>query len=138
MLGTEKKVQALYGREVGSQADNPVAKAKETATSARAGLAIALLAIILALGVYVALDAKLTTVAQSVADLPAKVSALDAKMATLENLPAKMRRQMVADRLAEMAATAERLTAGLDTDDQKAVVGRISEMAKQLQSDLAK
>ena len=138
MLGTEKKLRAIHGNTVGSQADSPAARAKETAASARAGLVIALLAVILAIGVYVALDAKLTTVAQSVADLPARVSALDTRMATLENLPAKMRRQLVAERLAEMAATAERLTAGVDTDDQKAVMGRISEMARQLQGDLAK
>jgi hypothetical protein len=137
MLGTEKKVRALYGDSVGSEADNPVVAAKETANSARAGLAIALLAVVLALGVYVALDAKITGVSQSVADLPAKVAALDVKVASFENLPAKVRKQMVADRLAEMSATAQRLSAGLDTDDQKAVMAKISDMAKQLQSDMA-
>jgi hypothetical protein len=138
MLGMEKKVRALYGDDVESKVNNPVVREKETANSARAGLALSLLAIILALGVYVALDAKLTTVAQSVADVPARILALDAKVAAFESLPAKMRKQMVADRLAEMASTAQRLAAGLDTDDQKAVVGKISEMAKQLQGDLAK
>ncbi len=138
MLGTEKKVRALYGDDVGSQADKPEVREKETATSARAGLAIALLAVILALGVYVALDAKIATVSQSVSDIPAKVSALDAKVTSLENLPAKVRKQMVADRLSEMAATAQRLGAGLDTDAQKAVMAKIEEMAKQLQSEVSK
>jgi len=138
MLGMEKKVRALYGDDVESKVNNPVVKERETANSARAGFALSLLAVILALGVYVALDAKLSTVAQSVADLPAKVSALDAKVATFENLPAKVRKQMMADRLAEMAATAQRLTIGLDTDDQKAVMNKISDMAKQLQADVAK
>ena len=138
MLGMEKKVRALYGDEVGSKADNPLVLEKETANSARAGLALSLLAIILALGVYVALDAKLTTVAQSVADLPGRVSALDAKVANLENLPAKVRKQMVAERLADMAATAERLTAGLDSDAQKAAMAKLSDLAKQLQADVAK
>lgn len=137
MLGMEKKVRALYGDDVESKVGNPAVREKETANSARAGLALGLLAIILALGVYVALDAKLTTVAQSVAELPAKVSTLDAKVAAFESLPAKLRKQMMADRLAEMAATAQRLTAGLDTDDQKAVMARISDMAKQLQADVA-
>ncbi len=138
MLGMEKKVRALYGDDVESKVDNPMVREKETANSARAGLALGLLAIVMALGVYVALDAKLTSVAQSVADLPAKVSALDAKVATFENLPAKLRRQMVADRLGEMVSTAQRLAAGLDTEDQKAVMGKISDMAKQLQSDMGK
>jgi hypothetical protein len=138
MLGMEKKVRALYGDDVESKVGNPVVKERETANSARAGLAISLLAIVLALGVYVALDAKLSTVVQTVADLPAKVSALDAKVATFENLPAKVRKQMVADRLAELASTAQRLTLGLDTEDQKAVMNKISDMAKQLQADVAK
>jgi len=138
MLGMEKKVRALYGDQVGSQADNPLVREKETANSARAGLALGLLAIILALGVYVALDAKLTTVAQSVSDLPARVSALDAKVAAFESLPAKMRKQLVAERLADMAATAERLTAGLDTDTQKDAMAKLSELAKQLQADVAR
>jgi len=138
MLGIEKNVRALYGDEVGSQADNPAVQAKETANSARAGLVLSLLAIILALGVYVALDAKLAVVAQSMADLPTKMATLDAKVAAFESLPAKLRKQMAAERLAEFAATAERLAAGLDTDDQKAVLGKISDMAKQLQADVAK
>jgi hypothetical protein len=138
MLGMEKKVRALYGDDVESKVGNPVVKERETANSARAGLAISLLAVILALGVYVALDAKLSTVVQTVADLPAKVSALDAKVATFENLPAKVRKQMVADRLAELASTAQRLTLGLDTEDQKAVMNKISDLAKQLQADVAK
>jgi outer membrane murein-binding lipoprotein Lpp len=137
MLGTEKKIRALYGDAVGSQAGNPAVEAKETANSARAGLAIALLAVVMALGVYVALDAKISSLSQSVADLPAKVASLDMKVAAFENLPTKVRKQMVADRLAEMASTAQRLSAGLDTDDQKAVMAKISDMAKQLQSDLS-
>lgn len=138
MLGTEKKVRALYGDAVGSQTDNPLVKEKETANSARAGLIIALLAVILALGTYVALDARISSLAQSVADVPAKVEALDAKVAAFENLPAKLRKQMVAERLAEMSATAQRLGAGLDTEEQKAVMAKISEMAKQLQADVSK
>uniref|UniRef100_I2PYM5 Uncharacterized protein n=1 Tax=Desulfovibrio sp. U5L TaxID=596152 RepID=I2PYM5_9BACT len=138
MLGMEKKVRALYGDDVGSKVNNPVVEAKETANSARAGLAIALLAVILALGVYVALDAKLAVVAQSVADVPAKVAAVEAKVATFENLPATIRKQMAADRVAAFAASAESLAAGLDTPEQKAAVAKISEMAKQLQADVAK
>lgn len=138
MLGIEKNVRALYGDEVGSQADNPVVQAKETANSARAGLVLSLLAIILALGVYVALDAKLAAVVQASVDLPAKVATLDAKVTAIEGLPAKLRKQLAAERVAAFAASAERLAASLDTDDQKAVLGKISEMAKQLQADVAK
>ena len=137
MLGMEKKVRALYGDDVESKI-TPVVEQRETANSARAGLVIGLLAIILALGVYVALDAKMSTVVQSVADMPAKVAALDAKVSAIEGLPAKMRKQMVADRLAEMAATAEALTAGLDAEAHKAAMAKISEMAKQLKADVVK
>ncbi|MYL84875.1 hypothetical protein GTA51_17315 [Desulfovibrio aerotolerans] len=137
MLGMEKKVRALYGDDVESKI-TPVVEQRETANSARAGLVIGLLAIILALGVYVALDAKMSTVVQSVADMPAKVAALDAKVTAIEGLPAKMRKQMVADRLAEMAATAEALTAGLDAEAHKAAMAKISEMAKQLKADVVK
>ena len=137
MLGMEKKVRALYGDDIESKV-NPVAEQRETANSARAGLVIGLLAIILALGVYVALDAKMNTVMQSVADMPAKVAALDARVSAFDALPAKMRKQMVADRLAEMAATAEALSAGLDAEGHKAAMAKISEMAKQLRTDIAK
>ncbi|KHK02084.1 hypothetical protein [Desulfovibrio sp. TomC] len=138
MLGMEKKVRAMYGDDVESKVNNPIVAERETANSARAGLVIGLLAIILALGVYVALDAKMSVVVQSVADMPAKVAALDAKVAAFEGLPAKMRKQMVADRLAEMAATAEALTAGLDAEAHKAAMAKISDMAKQLKADVAK
>ncbi len=138
MLGMEKKVRALYGDDVESKVDNPVVEAKETANSARAGLALAILAIVLAFGVYVALDAKLSSVAQSVADVPAKVAALDAKVAQFEGLPAKIRKQMQADKVAEFAAAADRLAAGLDAAEHKAAMAKISEMAKQLQADVAK
>ena len=138
MLGMEKKVRAMYGDDVGSKVGNPIVVERETANSARAGLVIGLLAIIIALGVYVALDAKMTTVVQSVADMPAKVAALDAKVSALDGLPAKIRKQMVADRLAEMAATAEALTAGLDAEAHKAAMAKISDMAKQLKADVTK
>ena len=138
MLGMEKKVRALYGDDVESKVDNPVVEAKETANSARAGLALAILAIVLAFGVYVALDAKLSSVAQSIADVPAKVAALDAKVAQFEGLPAKIRKQMQADKVAEFAAAADRLAAGLDAAEHKAAMAKISEMAKQLQADVAK
>ena len=138
MLGMEKKVRAMYGDDVESKVNNPIVAERETANSARAGLVIGLLAIILALGVYVALDAKMSTVVQSVADMPAKVAALDAKVAAFEGLPAKIRKQMVADRLAEMAATADALTAGLDAEAHKAAMAKISDMAKQLKADVAK
>lgn len=138
MLGMEKKVRALYGDDVESKVDNPVVEAKETANSARAGLALAILAIVLAFGVYVALDAKLSSVAQSVADVPAKVAALDAKVAQFEGLPAKIRKQMQADKVAEFAAAANSLAAGLDAAEHKAAMAKISDMAKQLQADMAK
>ncbi|OLN24995.1 hypothetical protein DVDV_3713 [Desulfovibrio sp. DV] len=138
MLGMEKKVRAMYGDDVESKVNNPIVAERETANSARAGLVIGLLAIILALGVYVALDAKMSTVVQSVADMPAKVAALDAKVTAIEGLPAKIRKQMVADRLAEMAATADALTAGLDAEAHKAAMAKISDLAKQLKADVTK
>jgi len=137
MLGMEKKVRALYGDDIESKV-NPIVEQRETANSARAGLVIGLLAIILALGVYVALDAKMSVVMQSVADMPAKVAALDAKVTAFEGMPAKMRKQMVADRLAEMAASAEALSAGLDAEGHKAAMAKISDMAKQLKTDITK
>ena len=138
MLGMEKKVRAMYGDDVESKVNNPIVAERETANSARAGLVIGLLAIIMALGVYVALDAKMSTVVQSVADMPAKVAALDAKVTAIEGLPAKIRKQMVADRLAEMAATADALTAGLDAEAHKAAMAKISDLAKQLKADVTK
>ena len=137
MLGMEKKVRALYGDDIESKV-NPVAEQRETANSARAGLVIGLLAIILALGVYVALDARMSSVMQAVADMPAKVAALDAKVTAIESLPAKVRKQMQADRLAAFAAAAQSMAAGLDTDAHKAAMNKIAEAAKALQADVAK
>ncbi|WP_300157653.1 hypothetical protein [Solidesulfovibrio sp.] len=138
MLGMEKKVRALYGDDVESKVNNPAVEAKETANSARAGLALAILAIVLAFGVYVALDAKLTTVAQSVADVPAKMATIDAKVAQFEGLPAKIRKEMQAEKVAAFAAAADQLAAGLDGAEHKAAMAKISDMAKQLQADVAK
>ncbi|BAH73920.1 MULTISPECIES: hypothetical protein [Solidesulfovibrio] len=138
MLGMEKKVRAMYGDDVESKVGNPAVEAKETANSARAGLAIGILAIVLALGVYVALDAKLSVVTQSVADVPAKVAAMDAKIAAFDALPGKLRKEMAAARLAELAATADALAVTLEGDANKASLAKVSEMIKQLKADVAK
>lgn len=140
MLGMEKKVRALYGDDVESEL-TPAVEAKETATSARAGMVLAILAILLSFGIYVALDAKLSDMANSaanVAALEAKVAALDTQVATFANLPAQIHKQLAAERVAAFAAAADRLAAGLDTPEHKATMAKIAAMAKALQADVAK
>ncbi len=80
MLGMEKRIHALYGDEVGKEADNPKTVERETAGAARAGLALALLAILMAGAAYFGMDAKVSGLEQKIQ----AVAAVEARMAAVE------------------------------------------------------
>ena len=88
-------------------------------------------------GFHMVLNARIGVLTRSVTDLPTRIAALDAKVAALESLPATLRRQIAAERLAAVAVTARSLSAGLETEEQKAAAGRIADMAKELAAELA-
>jgi len=137
MLGTEKKVRTLYDDGRGRQTGPSAAPARRGGVAGRLGLVMAVLAVVLALGVYMVLNARIGVLTRSVTDLPTRIAALDAKVAALESLPATLRRQIAAERLAAVAVTARSLSAGLETEEQKAAAGRIADMAKELAAELA-
>ncbi|NDY58749.1 hypothetical protein G3N56_18595 [Desulfovibrio sulfodismutans] len=127
MLGMEKRIHALYGDEVGKEADNPKTVERETAGAARAGVALALLAILMAGAAYFGMDAK-------VAGLDNKITALagvETRMAALEEraarLPDEVRQVLVADKVLQMARMAEQITPALTTPEQKAAMAAVME-----------
>ncbi len=127
MLGMEKRIHALYGDEVGKAADNPKTVERETAGAARAGLALALLAILMAGAAYFGMDAKVSGLEQKIQ----AVAAVEARMSAVEEraarLPEEIRQIMVADKVVQMARMAEQIAPTLTTPEQKAAMAGIME-----------
>lgn len=127
MLGMEKRIHALYGDDVGKDADNPKAQERETAGAARAGVALALLAILLAGAAYFGMDAKVSGLDQKIAAL----SGVETRMAALEEraarLPDEVRQILVADKVLQMARMAEQIAPALTTPEQKAAMAAVME-----------
>ncbi|KUG27672.1 hypothetical protein ASZ90_002478 [hydrocarbon metagenome] len=127
MLGMEKRIHALYGDDVGKEADNPKTVERETAGAARAGVALALLAILLAGAAYFGMDAKVASLDQKLA----AVAEVESRMAALEEragrLPDEVRQILVADKVLQMARMAEQITPALTTPEQKAAMAAVME-----------
>jgi len=127
MLGMEKRIHALYGDDVGKEADNPKTVERETAGAARAGVALALLAILLAGAAYFGMDAKVASLDQKLA----AVAEVEKRMAALEEragrLPDEVRQILVADKVLQMARMAEQITPALTTPEQKAAMAAVME-----------
>ncbi len=127
MLGMEKRIHALYGDEVGKEADNPKTVERETAGAARAGLALALLAILMAGAAYFGMDAKVSGLEQKIQ----AVAAVEARMAAVEEraarLPEEVRQVLVADKVVQMARMAEQIAPTLTTPEQKAAMTAVME-----------
>jgi hypothetical protein len=127
MLGMEKRIHALYGDEVGKAADNPQTVERETAGAARAGLALALLAILLAGAAYFGMDAKVAGLDQkyaSLADMETRMAALEGRAA---RLPDEVRQILVADKVLQMARMAEQIAPAMTTPEQKAALALVME-----------
>ena len=112
---------------MGKAADNPKTVERETAGAARAGLALALLAILLAGAAYFGMDAKVAALDQKIAAM----AEMETRMATLEEraarLPDEVRQILVADKVLQMARMAEQIAPALTTPEQKAAMAAVME-----------
>ncbi len=141
MLGTEKKVRALHDLNRTDEGQSDFASdapAKHDGNTP--ALWVAFIAVIVVMVAYFAVDYKLTNLADTVKTLPAletKVGVMETDLAKLKDLPATVKNMFISDQMAQLSLMMSRLTANLESDDQKAVAAKAQELMAQLQGMLA-
>ena len=131
MLGLEKRIDAMRDMQgiSGTESQSP---AKSTATM---GIMLALVAIVVAVGVYFAVDGKY---AGKLSASEARLAAMEAKVAEAVNAPKEMARKAIAaNNLDEMALKVNQLKGQLEAAQQEKLA-KIDELVKSLQADIAK
>ena len=138
MLGTEKKVRVLHDLTKSDlESDQEAVSLKREGESGGAALWVSFIAVIVVMVAYFAVDTKLSTLAETVQTVPAletKVSGLETRVAALNNLPATVKNMFLSDQMAQLSLMMSRLSAGLETDEQKAVAAQAEELMRQLQA----
>lgn len=152
MLGIEKRVKAMYGDVPGAEKydTDPAGKVRTAGETAKLGFTLGALAILLAIGLYVALDMKIQ---RTTADLTAKVDAvatptkeiqalnerltgLDGRLAQVETLPAQARKDMLSAYAGDLAARAGQLGELAGAPEQQARAKQIQDLLAQFKNDL--
>lgn len=152
MLGIEKRVKAMYGDVPGAEKYDvdPAGKVKTAGETAKLGFTLGALAILLAIGLYVAQDmrmqrtaadlsARLDAVASPAKEIQAlgeRLTGLDGRLAKVEGLPAQARRDMLSAFAGDLAARAGQLGALAGAPEQQARIKQIQDLLDQYQKDL--
>lgn len=143
MLGTEKKVRALHdlNRNEDSQNDfDSEETLKREGDGNSPALWVSFIAVIVVMVAYFAVDSKLGALTETVRTLPAletKVGAMETDLAKLKDLPTTVKNMFISDQMAQLSLMMSRLSANLESEDQKAVALKAEELMRQLQGMLA-
>jgi hypothetical protein len=148
MLGIEKRLAVMYGtgEESGEVGQGPAAEKKGEGSGelGKIGLAVAFLAILLIIGLYLSHDMRLATMQAdmneklaSVLTMEAKVGALDKRLASIETLPEMARKMYVNTAIADIKQRAAALTT-MAGEEQKAALAKVEEILAGLQKDISK
>jgi hypothetical protein len=133
-MKTEEKVVSMDGfrkpkeSEVTSMNDLNV---KTSQDISRMALLLALLAVLLAGVLFFKANQNLNSLSQDVTGLSSKVGTMDARMAELENLPAKSKRMVMGTMIMEMAQKASYLATQVDDKEQAAKLLQAMELLQQ-------
>lgn len=131
MLGLEKKVDAIRQMQ-GAEETEPQWPGRSAATM---GIMLALVAIVVAVGVYFGVDGKYSG---RLADYETRVAAMETRMAEAMKSPAEIARKMVvANTLGEVSQKVDGLKGHLDASYQERLA-KIDELVKSIQKDIAK
>ncbi len=131
MLGLEKKVDAIRQMQ-GDEGTEPQWPGRSTATM---GIMLALVAIVVAVGVYFAVDGKY---ASRLAAYDTRMAGMESRMTEAVKAPTEMARKIVAgNTLGEVSQKVDSLKGQLDATYQERLV-KIDELVKSIQKDMAK
>ncbi|GFK93150.1 hypothetical protein NNJEOMEG_00981 [Fundidesulfovibrio magnetotacticus] len=131
MLGLEKRVDAI--REM--QGSENVEPDTPASNSARTGIMLALVAILVAAAVYLALEGKYSA---KMTAYEGRIAAMETKVAEASNAPRELARKMIAQGVVgEMTTKATQLKTQLDASYQERLA-KVEETLKSIQQDLAK
>jgi len=131
MLGLEKRIDAVREMQ-GANKTEPHGPARSAATT---GIMLALVAIVVAFGVYVSLEGKY---ALKMSDYDTRMAAMEAKVTEAMNAPRDMARKViVANTLSEVSHKVGTLKGQLDASYQERLA-KVEEMLKSIQQEVAK
>lgn len=130
----EEKIVSMDGFRKPKEGENPSMTELHTKTSqdiSRMALLLALLAVLLAGVLFFKANQNLAGLSKDVTGLSAKVGVMDARMAELENLPAKSKRMVMGTMIMEMAQKASYLSTQIDNPEQAAKLLQAMELLQQ-------
>jgi len=138
MLGTEKKVRVLHDLNKSDlEKGQEETSMKREGEGGNAALWVSFIAVIVVMVAYFAVDTKLSALTETVKNVPTletKVSGLETQVAALKDLPATVKNMFLRDQMAQLSLMMSRLSAGLETDDQRAVAKQAEELMGKLQA----
>lgn len=105
--------------------------AKTSQDISRMALLLALLAVLLAGVLFFKANQNLNVLSKDVSGISSKMGTIDARMAELENLPAKSKRMVMGTMIMEMAQKASYLSTQLDNPEQAAKLLQAMELLQQ-------
>jgi len=105
--------------------------AKTSQDISRMALLLALLAVLLAGVLFFKANQNLNVLSKDVSGISSKIGTIDAKMAELENLPAKSKRMVMGTMIMEMAQKASYLSTQVENPEQAAKLLQAMELMQQ-------
>jgi len=105
--------------------------AKTSQDISRMSLILALAAVLLAGVLFFKSNQSLSLLSKDMAGVTAKIGVMDARMAELENLPAKSKRMVMGTLIMEMAQKASYLSTQVDNPEQAAKLLQAMELLQQ-------
>lgn len=130
----EEKVVSIEEYRKPKEEDVPSTSELNAKTSqdiSRMALLLALLAVLLAGVLFFKANQNLNVLSQDVSGISARVGTMDARMAELENLPAKSKRMVMGTLIMEMAQKASYLSTQIDNPEQAAKLLQAMELLQQ-------
>ncbi|MFZ5426047.1 MAG: hypothetical protein ACOZEN_03670 [Thermodesulfobacteriota bacterium] len=130
----EEKVVAMDEFRKPKESEVPSMNELNTKTSqdiSRMALLLALLAVLLAGVLFFKANQNFAVLTKDVAGIGAKMTTIDAKVAELENLPAKSKRMVMGTLIMEMAQKASYLSTQVDNPEQAAKLLQAMELLQQ-------
>jgi len=130
----EEKVVSMDNYRNPKESEVPSAhelNAKTSQDISRMALLLALLAVLLAGVLFFKANQNLNVLSQDVSGISSKIGNMDARMAELENLPAKSKRMVMGTMIMEMAQKASYLSTQIDNPEQAAKLLQAMELLQQ-------
>jgi len=133
-MTNEEKVVSMDDYRKPKENEVPSMTELNTKTSqdiSRMALLLALLAVLLAGVLFFKANQNINVLTEDVTGLSSKVGTMDARMAELENLPAKSKRMVMGTMIMEMAQKASYLSTQVDNQEQAAKLLQAMELLQQ-------